>query len=66
MLQAIRGKSASIVVKILLVLLIISFGAWGINDYIGVGFNDRAPVAIGGEELPLQDCLLYTSDAADE
>ena len=52
MLQAIRGKSASIIVKILLGLLILSFGAWGINDYIGVSFNDRAPVLVGGKEVP--------------
>ncbi|MCR9255039.1 MAG: SurA N-terminal domain-containing protein [Alphaproteobacteria bacterium] len=55
MLQAIRGKSASIIVKVLLVLLIISFGAWGINDYIGVSFNDRAPVVVDGKEVPFQE-----------
>jgi len=54
MLQAIRGKSASWIVKILLVLLILSFAAWGIEDYIGVSFSDRAPVAVAGEEVPVE------------
>lgn len=34
MLESIRRKSGSFVVKILLVLLVISFGAWGIGDYV--------------------------------
>ena len=34
MMQAIRGKAGSIVVKILFGLLIISFGLWGISDYL--------------------------------
>lgn len=34
MMQAIRGRAGSIVVKILFGLLIISFGFWGIADYV--------------------------------
>src|SRR6266481_1892512 len=32
MLQAIRSKAGSLVVKILFALLIVSFGVWGIGD----------------------------------
>ena len=34
MMQAIRGKAGSIVVKVLFALLILSFGVWGIGDYL--------------------------------
>lgn len=34
MMQAIRGKAGSIIVKLLFGLLIISFGFWGITDYV--------------------------------
>ena len=34
MLQAMKGKFGSFILKIFAVLLIISFGAWGIGDMI--------------------------------
>src|SRR5215831_7354078 len=34
MLQAIRGRAASWIVKVLFVLLILSFTAWGVTDYL--------------------------------
>jgi peptidyl-prolyl cis-trans isomerase D len=34
MMQAIRGKAGSIIVKVLFGLLILSFGLWGISDYL--------------------------------
>jgi peptidyl-prolyl cis-trans isomerase D len=34
MLQAIRGRAASWIVKILFVLLIVSFAAWGVADWV--------------------------------
>ncbi|MBI3514416.1 MAG: SurA N-terminal domain-containing protein [Proteobacteria bacterium] len=34
MLQAIRGQAASWIVKLLFVLLILSFAAWGVTDYL--------------------------------
>ena len=40
MMQAIRGRAGSIIVKILFALLILSFGAWGISDYL---FRIRGP-----------------------
>jgi peptidyl-prolyl cis-trans isomerase D len=40
MMQAIRGRAGNIIVKILFALLILSFGAWGISDYL---FRIRGP-----------------------
>ncbi|HEV8677808.1 MAG TPA: SurA N-terminal domain-containing protein, partial [Stellaceae bacterium] len=34
MMQAIRGRAGSILVKVLFGLLIIAFGFWGIGDYV--------------------------------
>ncbi len=51
MLDAIRKRSGSIVVKVLLVFLVISFGAWGIGDYVtGRGF-DRVVATVGDREI---------------
>ena len=51
MMQAIRGRAGSIIVKILFGLLILSFGAWGISDYL---FRIRGPqetvIATVGDE----------------
>lgn len=46
MLEAIRKRSASFLVKLLLGLLIVSFGIWGIGDTIrrGIGTPDLASV----------------------
>ncbi len=54
MMQAIRGRAGSIIVKILFALLILSFGAWGISDYL---FRIRGPqeivvATVGDEKIP--------------
>ncbi len=55
MLQQMRSGAASWVAKGLMVLLVISFGAWGIGDYIG-NFGSRAPVAtVGDAEIGQQE-----------
>lgn len=51
MLQAIRGRVASWIVKILFVLLIISFGAWGIADYINSSKAPGPVVTVDGVEI---------------
>jgi len=54
MLQAIRSTVGSWVVKILFVLLIVSFAVWGVGDISGGGDTDAArvgDVAIGPQEL---------------
>ena len=53
MMQAIRGRAGSIIVKILFGLLILSFGLWGISDYL---FRDRSTretviAKIGDEQI---------------
>ncbi|MDX2102239.1 MAG: SurA N-terminal domain-containing protein [Alphaproteobacteria bacterium] len=56
MLQAIRSRAASWVVKALFVLLILSFAAWGITDYINRGTIGRVHVAtVGDRTIEPQD-----------
>ncbi|MFN4311245.1 MAG: SurA N-terminal domain-containing protein [Ferrovibrio sp.] len=47
MLQQMRSGAASWIAKGLMILLIVSFGAWGIGDYIG-GFGGGGDVATVG------------------
>ena len=51
MLQAIRSKTASIVVKALAGLLIISFAAWGIEDFIGARATETSVAKVGEREI---------------
>ena len=51
MLSALRKRSGGIVVKSLLILLIISFGAWGIQDWLNPAISGNAVVTIGEEEI---------------
>lgn len=51
MLQQLRDKTSSWVIKILLGLLVISFAVWGIND-IFLGERDPAVITIGDVKLP--------------
>ncbi len=54
MLEAIRKRSASILVKILFALLILSFAAWGIDDMIrGVG-RGGSVATVGGRAIAAQ------------
>jgi peptidyl-prolyl cis-trans isomerase D len=47
MLQSIRNQAASWVVKLLFVLLILSFGAWGVTDYMNVSGTRSTPITVG-------------------
>ena len=51
MLSALRKRSGGIVVKSLLVLLIISFGAWGIQDWLSPALSDNAIATVGEDEI---------------
>ncbi|MEQ8664424.1 MAG: SurA N-terminal domain-containing protein [Rhodospirillales bacterium] len=55
MLTSLREKSGSFVVKILLVFLVISFGAWGIGDYVTGGSSGGAVAVVGEQEISPQD-----------
>ena len=51
LLEAIRKRTGSIVVKVLLGLLILSFGLWGIGDYVGGVSTARSVADIGDVEI---------------
>ncbi len=51
MLEAIRKRSGSIVVKVLLVFLIMSFGAWGVGDYINTGVGTGSVAKVGEVDI---------------
>ena len=55
MLQAIRSKTASIVVKALAGLLIISFAAWGIQDIIGTSASELTVASVGERDIDPQE-----------
>ncbi len=51
MLQAIRSKAGSAFVKGLFVLLILTFGIWGIGDIFRNRPSDTAVAAVGGQSI---------------
>ncbi|MDX1483131.1 MAG: peptidyl-prolyl cis-trans isomerase [Alphaproteobacteria bacterium] len=51
MLQVLREKASSWVIKILLGLLIVAFAIWGIND-VFLGERDPAVAKVGGVKIP--------------
>lgn len=51
MLQAIRSKAGSVVVKGLFALLILTFGIWGIGDIFRNRPTDTAVAAVGGQSI---------------
>ena len=53
MLEAIRSRSASFLVKALFVLLIISFGAWGIGDILRGDPSGNAAITVGDTDITL-------------
>jgi peptidyl-prolyl cis-trans isomerase D len=55
MLEAIRKRSASFVVKLLLGLLILSFGIWGVGDTIRSGIGGPSVAKVGSIEIRPED-----------
>lgn len=55
MLDAIRKRSGSIVVKVLLGLLVLSFAAWGVGDYISQGSQQVDVATVGERTISPQD-----------
>ena len=51
MLRQIRERTGSLVVKIILGLLIISFGAWGIGDMVQFRADEQPVAEVAGQEL---------------
>lgn len=54
MLQLIRSKAASLVVKILFALLIVTFGIWGIGDVLLKTTTDTTVATVGGSKISAQ------------
>ena len=54
MLQLIRSKAASFVVKILFALLIVTFGIWGIGDVLLKSSVDNTVATVGGAKISAQ------------
>ena len=54
MLQDIRGKAGSWIVKILFAFLILSFAVWGIGDILRTGGPTDVAAEVGGMEIPLE------------
>ncbi len=55
MLDAIRKRSGGIVVKILLLFLVLSFGAWGVGDYIGGAAGGDNVASVGEYDISSQE-----------
>ena len=51
MLSTLRKQTGSIVIKALLILLIISFGAWGIQDWLSPAISGNFVASVGGQEI---------------
>ena len=54
MLQAIRSKATSFVVKILFALLILTFGVWGIGDIFRNRSTDTTVATVGGRTITIE------------
>lgn len=55
MLEAIRKRSGSILVKLLLGLLILSFAVWGIGDMVSGRITDAPVASVGGVDIRPRD-----------
>ena len=55
MLRQIRERTGSVVVKIILGLLIISFAAWGVGDMVQFRAEDQPVAEVAGTELTRRD-----------
>ena len=55
MLQAIRSKASSLVVKLLFGLLIITFGVWGIGDIFRNRGTDTTVATVGDRKIDAQE-----------
>ena len=54
-LEAIRKRSGSVIVKILFTLLILSFALWGIGDFLAPKAQDRVVATIGEASISATD-----------
>ena len=55
MLNVLRQQAASWVVKVLLLLLVVSFGIWGIGDVFFRGSHNPSVASVGGAPIPASE-----------
>ncbi len=55
MLNVLRQKAGSWVVKVLLLLLVVSFGIWGIGDVFFRGSHNPSVASVGGAPIPASE-----------
>ena len=57
MLLLMRKRIGSVIIKVFVVLLVLGFGAWGVQDMLGyqVGGGSRGVAEVGGEVLPARE-----------
>jgi peptidyl-prolyl cis-trans isomerase D len=65
MLQAIRSKATSFVIKILFGLLILSFGIWGIGDIFRTGSTDTTVAKVGGRAISAEQVNVQVQQQLD-
>jgi peptidyl-prolyl cis-trans isomerase D len=66
MLQAIRSKASSLVVKILFGLLVISFGIWGIGDIFRTRGVDNTVATVGDRKIDAAEVNQAMRDAVEQ
>jgi peptidyl-prolyl cis-trans isomerase D len=55
MLEALRKSSKSWFIKILFAMLIVSFGAWGVGDFVSKIGQDDTPISVGSAKIGMRD-----------
>src|SRR5271165_2174957 len=55
MLQAIRSRAGSFVVKLLFALLILTFGIWGIGDIFRTRGSDTVVATVGDQSIRAEE-----------
>jgi peptidyl-prolyl cis-trans isomerase D len=55
MLEALRKSSKSWFIKILFAMLIVSFGAWGVGDFVSKIGKDDTPIKVGAAKVSMRE-----------
>jgi peptidyl-prolyl cis-trans isomerase D len=66
MLQAIRSKASSLVVKLLFGLLVVSFGVWGIGDIFRTRGVDSTVATVGDRKIDAAELNQEMRDALEQ
>ncbi|HEX7967522.1 MAG TPA: peptidyl-prolyl cis-trans isomerase [Stellaceae bacterium] len=66
MLQAIRSKASSLIVKVLFGVLVISFGVWGIGDIFRNRGADTTVATVGGRKIDQRELTRAVNEQAEQ